>query len=160
MTHPGHPAVYDVLVALHVAAVVVGFGAVAVSGAYGAIGRRAVTQQGRSESVDELRRFFSSKSYVEHLLIAGPVFGLAAMAVRPGGPEFGQLWAVTGAVIWMVASALLVMVIRPAERAIRVAVQSGSAEALPGPGSRLMWAAATTDLLFVVALLLMVTQPA
>lgn len=160
MTHSGHPAVYDVLVALHVAAVVVGFGAVAVSGAYGAIGRRADSQHRRFESAEELRRFFASKSYVEYLLIAGPVLGLAAMTVRPGGQEFGQLWAVVGVVIWAVASALLLAVIRPAERAVRSALRSGPGDGVGRPARRLMWAAATTDLLFVVALLLMVTQPA
>jgi hypothetical protein len=140
--------------------VVVGFGAVAVSGAYGAIGRRTATHEARPGSVDELRRFFASKSYVEHMLLAGPVLGLAAMAVRPGGPEFGQLWAVAGVVIWVVASALLLAVIRPAEAAIRAALVSVPSEDVPGPARRLMWASAATDLLFTVALLLMVTQPA
>ena len=160
----GHPGLYDVLVALHVVCAVAGFGAVAVSGAYGAIGRRARDEAG----VEEVRRFFSSRSWVAHLLLVAPVFGVAAMAVRPGGSEFGALWAVAGLVIWVMAGALLLAVVRPSERVVRAAV---STPAGPGPAgrgpdaslragaTRLMWAGAASDMLFVVALVLMVTQP-
>lgn len=155
--HGGHPAVYDALVVVHVVCAVVGFGAVAVSGAYGAIGRTAGTDRSRPESVDEVRRFFRSGSAVEHLLLVAPLFGLAAMAVRPGGAEFGQLWAVAGLVIWLLAGVILLAVVRPAERAIRASVDDDAA--LGGAAGRLAWAAAACDLLFVVALLVMVTQP-
>lgn len=156
----GHPGFYDVLVALHVVCAVVGFGAVAVSGAYGAIGRRARDATG----VEEVRRFFSSRLPVEHLLLVAPVFGVAAMAVRPGGRQFGALWAVAGLVIWVLAGALLLGVVRPSERAVRAALPAGAGGTEPGPtlrtgATRLMWAAAASDALFVVALLLMVTQP-
>jgi hypothetical protein len=144
----------------------VGFGSVAISGAYGAIGRRAGSRTVRAETVGELRRFFATDSRLEYLLVAGPVFGVAAMAVRPGGREFGQLWAVAGLVIWLVASGLLVGVVRPAEHQIRATTSAmGEAEAggddtaLAPACRRLMWAAAASDVLFVVALLLMVTQP-
>ena len=155
----GHPALYDVLVALHVVCAVAGFGAVAVSGAYGAIGRRARDGSG----IEEVRRFFSSRSWVAHLLLVAPVFGVAALAVRPGGREFGALWAVAGFVIWVAAGALLLGVVRPAERAVRDAVApeaAGPDGSLGAAATRLMWAGAASDTLFVVALLLMVTQPA
>lgn len=156
--HPGgHPAVYDVLVALHVVCAVVGFGAVAVSGVYGAIGRTAGAAGSRPESVDEVRRFFRSGSAVEHLLLVAPVFGIAAMSVRPGGSEFGQLWAIAGLVIWVAAGGLLLGVVRRAERRIRASI--GDDQALGVGARRLMWAGAGSDLLFVIALLLMVTQP-
>lgn len=136
-------AAYDTLVALHVACAVVGFGAVAISGAYGALGRRG----GDGE---EVRRYFSSPGRAEYLILPVPVFGAAAMALRPAGREFGQTWVLAGFGIWVVASALLLHVVRPAERRIREGVPAG-------PG--LMWAAGACDALFVVALLLMVTQP-
>ena len=154
----GYPALYDVLVALHVVCAVAGFGAVAVSGAYGAIGRRARDRSG----IEEVRRFFSSRSWVAHLLLVAPVFGVAAMAVRPGGSEFGALWAIAGFVIWVAAGALLLGVVRPAEGAVRAAVApepAGPAGSLSVAATRLMWAGAASDVLFVVALLLMVTQP-
>lgn len=136
-------AAYDVLVALHVACALIGFGAVAISGAYGALGRR-------SGNAEELKRYLASPGRAEFLILAVPVFGIAAMAIRPGGSEFWAAWAVAGFVIWMVAAVLLLQVVRPAEESLR---QGG-----PG-GGRLMWAAGACDALFVIALFLMVTQP-
>jgi hypothetical protein len=86
-----------------------------------------------------------------------PVFGLAAMSVRPGGREFGDLWAIAGIVIWVVAGGLLTAVVRPAERRIRAA--GGDLTGARRDATRLMWAAAGSDLLFVIALFVMVTQP-
>lgn len=137
-------AVYDTLVGLHVTCAVIGFGAVAISGAYGALGRRDATRE-------EIQRYFASPGRAEYLILPVPLFGAAAMAVRPAGREFGQVWVLAGFGIWAVASALLLRVVRPAEERLR----RGQAA-----GSWLMWAAGACDALFVVALLLMVTQPA
>lgn len=153
----GHPAAYDVLVGLHVLCAVIGFGAVAVSGAYGAIGRHAGSGRTRHQTTEEVRRYFSSPSSLEYLLLVAPVFGVAAMAVRPGGSEFGHFWAVAGVVIWVAAGGLLTAVVRPAERRIRAA--GDDLPSVAGEARRLMWAAAASDVLFVVALFLMVTQP-
>lgn len=153
----GHPAAYDVLVGLHVVFAVVGFGAVAISGAYGAIGRNPSTLLAGPESSEEVRRYFAARSHLEYLVLAAPLFGVAALSVRPGGSDFGAIWAVAGLVIWVLAGGLLTALVKPAERRIRAAgpdVVSASSDA-----RLLMWAAAVSDLLFVVALLLMVTQP-
>lgn len=162
----GHPAAYDILVGLHVVCVVVGFGSVAISGAYGAIGRHAGRRPLRPETAVELRRFFATDSKLEYLLVAGPLFGVAAMAVRPGGSEFGAVWGVAGVVIWLVASALLLGVVRPTTQEIRVAGsaaadddQAGESARLGAACRRLALAAGASDVLFVLALLMMVTQP-
>ncbi|MBV9660714.1 MAG: hypothetical protein JO337_06115 [Acidimicrobiales bacterium] len=149
MVHPaGHPALYDGLVAVHVVCAVVGFGAVAVSGAYGALARRLPASE-------EVRRYFRARGWAEYLVVATPVPGVAAMAVRPGGSDFGELWVIAGAVIWVTASTLLLRAVRPAEAVIRAGEHPASALG----GRRLMWAAAVSDVLFVIALFLMVTQP-
>lgn len=137
------PVAYDVLVALHALSALIGFGTVAISGAYGALGRRPA-------NAEELKRYFASPGRGEYALLLVPVFGATAMAVRPGGSEFGSIWVISGFVIWAVASVLLLGVVRPAEASLRGG----------GPGAtRLMWAAGACDVLFVLALFLMVTQP-
>ncbi len=157
ITTGGHPAAYDVLVGLHVLCAVIGFGAVAVSGAYGAIGRHASADGARPQAASEVRRYFASPSSLEYLLLLAPVLGVAAMSVRPGGSEFGQIWVVAGLFIWVVAGGLLTAVVRPAERRIRGAGEDlGS---VTDDARRLMWAAGASDALFVLALILMVTQP-
>lgn len=173
----GNHGVYDILVGLHVVCAVVGFGAVAISGAYGAIGRRPGGSDGgartgsdggaRTGSTEEVNRFFTSPNRAEYLLVVAPLFGIAAMSVRPGGSEFGDLWAIFGFVVWVVASALLVGVVRPAEAEIRSGRGAGGGSAGGGaaaggwasPAVRLMWAGAACDLLFVAALMMMVIQP-
>jgi uncharacterized membrane protein len=189
VAHPaGHPAVYDTLVALHVVSAVVGFGAVAISGAYGTVARR-------DPNGDEIRRYFAGPIRAEYLVLVVPFLGAAAMGVRPGGREFGDLWVIAGAVIWVIAAILLLKVVRPAEAVIRKQDPGHRADVDPGhradadpghradvdpghradadpghradmrfatgkAGTRLMWSAAVSDALFVAALLLMVTQPA
>jgi heme/copper-type cytochrome/quinol oxidase subunit 2 len=149
----GHQGIFDALVALHVVSAVVGFGSVAISGVYGATARHA----DRAESSEETRRYFQSPGRAEWLIVAVPFFGLAALGFRPEGAHLGQLWVVAGTIVWLVAAALLLVVVRPSEREIRLSTGD------PPPvraGRRLMWASIASDVLFVVALAVMVAQPA
>jgi Predicted integral membrane protein (DUF2269) len=150
-TH-GHQGVFDVLVGLHVLSALIGFGSVAISGVYGAAARRS-DESGLSE---ETARYFRSRGWPELLILAVPVFGAAAIGFRPGGADFGDLWVIGGFVVWALAAALLLGVVRPAESRIRSAAEPPDRS---GSGGRLMWAAAACDVLFVIALALMITQP-
>jgi hypothetical protein len=62
-----------------------------------------------------------------------------------------------GLVLWALAAGLLLGVVRPAENRIRA---GGPHHDVRSAGARLMWAATASDVLFVLALALMVTQPA
>ncbi|MGH9055840.1 MAG: DUF2269 family protein [Acidimicrobiales bacterium] len=160
--------IFDVLLALHVACAVVGFGAVAVSGVYGGTARR-VSGRDRAE---ETRRYFASPGRLEWLVLAVPFLGAGALAARPGSDDFTAVWVLGGAAIWLVSAGLLLWVVRPAERAIRTAT-SASAPGLPpaqaaradhavvtAAGRQLLWAGVVCDAGFVIALALMVSQPA
>jgi Predicted integral membrane protein (DUF2269) len=150
---PGHQGIFDVLVGVHVVCALVGFGSVAISGVYGASVRRT---EERKDS-EETARYFQSRGWPELLVLAVPVFGVAAIGFRPEGADFGDLWVIGGLVLWAAAAGVLVGVVRPAENRIR----SGAADqAVRNSGARLMWAAAASDVLFVLALALMITQPA
>jgi hypothetical protein len=144
---------YDVLVALHVLSAVVGFGAVALSGVYGATARRA----DRPDSGEETARYFRSPGRAEWLVLAVPFLGAAALGARPEGADFGAVWVISAAVIWLAAAALLLWVVRPAERGIRAA--AGRPDPTAAAGRRLMWGSLASDALFVAALVLMVGQP-
>jgi hypothetical protein len=149
---------YDVLVALHVISAVVGFGAVALSGIYGATAR----QVDKPESREEMARYFRSPGRAEWLVLLVPFLGAAALGARPDGSDFGAVWVVTAFVLWLAAAAVLLGAVRPAERRIRAAAAAGPDR--PGPaaaaGRKLMWASVASDVLFVAALVLMVGQPA
>jgi hypothetical protein len=149
----GHQGIFDVLVGLHVVCALVGFGSVAISGVYGAWIRRT----DKADDSEETARYFQSRGWPELLVLAVPVFGAAAIGFRPDGADFGDLWVIGGFVLWALAAGLLLGVVRPAENRIRA---RGSDPAVRSSGARLMWAAAASDVLFVLALALMVTQPA
>jgi hypothetical protein len=174
-TSTGHPALYDTLVALHVVSAVVGFGAVALSGLYGA----TASHPDRPGAAEEAGRYFRSPGRAEWLVLPVPFLGAGALALRPSGAEFGDTWVVAASIIWLAAAALLMGLIRPAERRLRAALPTDSPVGAKGPdgggdsaarstpasevagaGRLLMWAAIGSDLLFVVALVFMILQPA
>ena len=78
---------YDVLVAVHVVSAVVGFGAVALSGVYGATARHA----DRPEAQEETARYFRSPGRAEWLIVPVPFLGAAALGARPEGADFGAV---------------------------------------------------------------------
>ena len=160
-------AAYDAFVALHVAAAVVGFGTVALSGVYGGNARRLE----KESAAEELRRYFRAPGRLELVLLGVPVFGAAALALDPGGSGFGELWVDVGLGLWVVAAILLLGIVRPAEAVLRRALHAAevpgdpagdgliSDKELPAAGRRLQWAAAGTDLIFLVALIVMIIKP-
>jgi hypothetical protein len=149
--------VYDVLVVLHVACAVIGFGSIAITGVYGFTSRAPAGP----EAVDEARRYFRSPARLELLVVVVPVIGIAALAVQPGGRGVGQLWAGLAVVTWAGAATVLVRVVRPAEATLR-AVLAGDAPdraTLAAAGTRLGWGGVVMDVSFFVALILMIFQP-
>jgi hypothetical protein len=166
-TSSGHPALYDTLVALHVVCAIIGFGSVALSGWYGA----TASHPDRPGSAEEAGRYFRSPGRAEWLVLAVPFLGAGALGLRPSGADFGATWVIAASVIWLAAAGVLLGVVRPAERRLRSASRAGSADPVaagtdrvrragPGAGRPLMWGAAACDVLFVVALVFMVGQPA
>ena len=154
------PALFDALVVAHVACAVVGFGAVAISGVYGGSTRHTE----RPGTIEEAGRYFRSRARAEWLVLAVPFLGLAALAARRGPSELDQAWVVAAAGVWLLAAATLLCVVRPAERQLRTLLAGSEHRGAPGgikvAGRQLMLAAAASDVLFVVALALMVNRPA
>ena len=141
-------AVYDGLVTAHVVFAVIGFASIALSGVYGALARRPAGSER-----EEVSRFFASRLWTEWFVLPVPLLGAAALAVKPHGGDFSEAWVVIGIVVWALAAALLFGVVRPSEARIRAATKVESS------GRTLMLSAMVSDLLFVVALAVMVTQP-
>lgn len=145
----GHQTLFDVLVGLHVVAAVIGFGAVMISGIYGGMAARP----GQPDGAEETARYFRSNSRAELALLLVPFLGAAALGFRPSGADFGDLWVIAGWVLWVAAAGFLTGVVRPAEQVLRHTPDAAAA------GRRLKWGAAACDVLFVIALALMVSQP-
>lgn len=140
--------VFDVLLGLHVTCALVGFGSVALTGVYGFLVSGGVAE-------DDVRRYFASPSRLEWLLLVVPLFGLGALLADPHGHGLLQLWPGLAALVWLVASGLLLGLVRPAERSLR----AGGPRLDPSVGRRLGWAGVGADVAFFVALMLMIWQP-
>ena len=137
---------YDALVALHVLCAVVGFGAVAIAGVYGGLARNP-------SNAAETGRYFASRSVAEWLILPVPFLGLGALLVDHRAGDLTDVWVLGGSAAWIAATALLVLAVRPAEKRLRDSSYDADA------GRALVFAAIASDVLFVVALALMVTQP-
>ncbi|MGH8922768.1 MAG: DUF2269 family protein [Actinomycetes bacterium] len=154
----GRHTVYAVLVGIHVIVAVVGFGSVALGGIYG-FGARRPTRPG---TADELRRFFASPSRARVLVVLVPVLGVAALEVQPHGRGLGQAWVIAALALAAAEVALVVAVIRLAERGLRQSLHADGGtdrQVLTRHAGRMAWAGVASDVVFVVALALMVLQP-
>jgi hypothetical protein len=158
-----HPAAFAVALAVHVATALIGFGGVAMTGIYGSWGRRITSP----EDLADVRRYFSRRDWAGRSLVAVAPSGAVALWLDQGARALGHPWAVAATGCWAAAFGLAVRVIWPAERRARSLFDAaGSVEpAVPDPGERdrlgrgLVWAAGTCDIMFAVALLLMIYQP-
>lgn len=147
-----------IVVVLHALVAVVAFGGIALSGFYASMARHP----GRPGVIEELRRYYAAPLRAEAAVVSVGLLGALALGLDPGGGGFAHAWVSGAVILWSAASALWVGVVRPAERALRAALEQAGpdvGETLRCPGRRLAWAAAVTDVIFVVALGLMIYQP-
>jgi uncharacterized membrane protein len=162
---------YDTIMALHVLAAVVGFGALGSTGAYAAAARRARDPF----SSASLRRYFGSgRNWAARAVLVVPVLGGVLLGLG-GGRDVSAAWPWIGLSIWTAAVGVASAVLWPAEREIQRLLAPRSAE--PGPDAgleddpgacrrallaaarRAELASAATSLAFLAALVVMIWQP-
>ncbi|MHB1972911.1 MAG: DUF2269 family protein [Acidimicrobiales bacterium] len=170
---------YDVVMAVHVLAAVVGFGALGSTGAYAA----ALRRDGDPFASRALRRYFTpGPNWPARAVLLVPLLGGTLLALGHGR-DVGYPWPWIGLAVWTAATGLASAVLWPAEREIQALLAAGAAgaagagdgdagttvgvaegradlvERLVSSALRAERAAAVTSLLFVVALVVMVWQP-
>lgn len=162
---------YDVVLALHVASALAGFGATGLTGWYAAaVGRRPAGLE-----AERLRRYFRpGVNWAARALLLVPLLGGTLLALQHG-QDVGQPYPWIGLALWFAAVGVASARVWPGERRIQAAIATG--ELLPAPailapaahsgsGSELTAlcrqverAAAVTSVIFVLALAVMVIQP-
>lgn len=154
---------YDAVLVAHVASAVVGFGAVATTGAYCGAARRSSPRL--SESV---RRYFApGVNLPARLVWAVPLLGVALVGMSGGDFGFGQAWLAASLGLWVAAALVAQAVVWPGERDIQWRLARRSDEEGTGAGTteltralrRVWWGAAAVDLLALAALALMLAKP-
>jgi hypothetical protein len=171
---------YDIVMAFHVLAAIVGFGALGSTGAYA----RAVRCDPDPTANASLARYFSSGSNLAgRAILLVPLLGGTLLALGHGR-DVGEPWPWIGLGIWTAATVVASTVIWPAERRIQDHFAAASAKAQAGASlgrparsesgakssrvagaalvvaaGRAETAAAVTSLLFVAAIVVMIWQP-
>ena len=142
--------IYRLVLFLHIAAVIVGFGGLALNGVYGAHAR----QRGGSEGAaigDANRAVTRAASMFVYLV---PLFGIALVVLSDGVWAFDQLWISGSFLFYAAAAGVLGAVVVPTQR--RLGSASGEAAQLH---AKLTTATAAVNLLGVAVLMLMIWKP-
>ncbi len=144
----GHSGVYQLLLILHILAVVVAFSPAVVHSLTGSRLMREDEAAGR--------RFFGvaaandRRVYLPALLVVG-VLGFALVGLSDGAFEFSEPWISAAALLWVIIAGIVGAVIVPGERALA----EGDRPAEKKVGA----AGGIVTVLFIVVLILMVVKP-
>lgn len=152
---------YDVLLVAHVAVALIGFGSIAVAGLSARRGRQVADPA----SDARLARFFApGVDWPGRLIFLVPVFGLA-MLLGGDRSDLPRLWPWIALACWTGAVGMVTARGWPSERAAQAALaraRGGEAEAageFRAACESMERSVAVVELLFVVALVLMIWQP-
>ena len=120
---------YNLVLVLHLVAVVVGFGTVFLNGAYGAEAKR----RGGAGGLAIGEANFAVSKMAQYAIYAAGVFGVLLVILSDGAWEFSQLWISLSFLVFFVAMGLAQGLLMPAAR--RMNVLAGElAGAAPGGG--------------------------
>jgi hypothetical protein len=151
---------FDLLLLAHVACVIVGLGAIVVSGVQAL--RLLALPNGSPAPPTLLRYFAPGVNWVGRTLYGVPVFGFALLATSGGAFGLGDEWVGLGLTLWAVAAGCAEGLLWPSERRIQVALAGSGAASPAALRSAARTIAAVAALLVVVlitATVLMVAQP-
>ena len=154
-------ALYSVLLVLHVAAAVVGYGALLVTGVQAARARRGPAQP----DAEGVRRYFRPGiNWAGRSLYAVPVLGFVLVADSRSAFSSGDAFVVVGLVLLAISVVVAEAVVWPAERRIQEIVTERWGEerfraTLERDCTMVATASAVLTVLFVVAVVVMVGKP-
>lgn len=156
---PSGPA-FSIVLLLHIASAVVGFGAMVFTGVQGArLGRGPDAKTAAS-----LARYFRpGTNWAARMVYLVPVFGLTLVAMSRGAFDLRDTFVITGLSIWLASVVVAELVLWPGERRIQRALSTGwPAEVdreLERACRQVAWTAPVLAVAFVGAASVMVLKP-
>jgi uncharacterized membrane protein len=157
---------YVSLILAHALCAIVGFGALAATGAYA----QAVRSSRDPFSSETLRRFFRpGHNVASATIVAVPILG-GCLLVAQHGRDLHLAYPWIGLACWGVAATVAATVVWPAERKLQSMLAPGNEDAslvvteesrgvLDTVASRCFTGASVTTLCFVIAVVVMLVQP-
>lgn len=158
---------YSILLLLHVASAVVGFGAICVTGLQASRARRGPA----GPKAAAVQRYFRpGTNWVARAIYGVPVFGFALLAASGGKFDASDTFVVAGLLLWFVAAMTAEWLVWPGERRIQQTVTSDWSDRdeatvrAPDPAlvkecARVASASGLLAVVFVVAVVLMFARP-
>jgi hypothetical protein len=149
---------YSLLLLAHVAAAVVGFGAICLTGLQGFRLRKGPA----GPNAEGVRRYFRpGVNWPGRAIYLVPVLGFALLATSKGAFEVSDTFVVIGLVLWSAAAVVAELVVWPCERRIQRVLAEGwdPSTGLEHESRRLVVACSAVTVTFVAAVVVMVGQP-
>ena len=113
--------VYSLVLLAHVAAAVVGFGSVGVTGLMAVRARRGP----QSSDAEAVRRFFRAPvNWPSRTIYLVPVLGVSLLVLSQGAFDVDDHFVIIGLAVWVVSVAVAETVVWPAERRVVAVVRS------------------------------------
>lgn len=156
---PTGPA-FSVVLLLHIASAIVGFGAMVLTGVQGARLRRGPDAPGAAA----VARFFRpGTNWAARAVYLVPVLGLTLVAMSRGAFDLGDGFVDIGLGIWLTSVLVAELVLWPGERRIQQALAGGWPDTVDGELDRacrqVAWCAPVLAAAFVGAASVMVIKP-
>lgn len=156
---PSGPA-FSVVLLLHVASAVVGFGAMVITGVQAARVRRGPDAPGAGAVV---RYFRPGVNWLARVIYLVPVLGLSLIALSRGVFGLGDLFVDVGLGVWLASVVVAELVLWPGERRIQRALLEGWPPRIDMELDRVCrhvaWTAPILAALFIGAAAVMVIKP-
>jgi len=154
--------IYQIVLLLHIAAAIVGFGGVIAHSAY-----NAKAFSGTAGDARVLLRTTQLVTGLAHYAIYGVfALGIILVAVSDGGISFGEPWISASFLMWFLLVGVAHGMVKPAVRSllekaeeIDATVKMTDDPAVVGLAKRLALGEGLTQLLLVISLVLMIWQP-
>ncbi|MDA3039614.1 MAG: DUF2269 family protein [Actinomycetota bacterium] len=152
-------AIYRILLLLHIAASIVGFGGVIAHGAYNARAFRAKA----GEAAVLLRTTATVTNIAHYSIYAVLVFGILLISASSGDVSFSEPWISAGFLLWFLLVGAAHGLVRPAVRGLTERAEALPADALlsddaaaTAAAKKLALGGAATQLLLAAALVVMI----
>lgn len=154
-------AAFDIVLLLHVAAVLVGLVTVVVSAVMAA---RVLAADGEAPPSSAVGYFAPGVNWAGRVLYAVPLLGLGLLAMSNGAYSISDRWVEWGLGLWVVAAVVAEGLLWPAEQRVRATLGEedlGAAERarLRRACRTVCWCAAALVVVLVAAVVVMVAQP-
>lgn len=147
---------YNLVLLLHIVAVIVGFGGVVWAGVYNAKAMKSGSAAANISTVN-----FEVNKISEYAIYLVPIFGIGLIGLSGGVYKFSQAWVSASFALYIVGVGVAHGLLIPSHRKLNAALSAGgpSSPEVASINQRLAIGGAVNDVVLAVILILMIWKP-